>query len=69
MWLHIFRSFTRWQVVMVVCVSPSAADADETKHVLKFSALTQALTTATSAVPPTLPAGKYLKIRYIHVYK
>eukprot|EP00051_Salpingoeca_urceolata_P011187 m.138222 g.138222 ORF g.138222 m.138222 type:complete len:963 (-) comp17020_c0_seq5:48-2936(-) len=45
------------QVVMVVCVSPGVADAEETAHVLKFSALTQAVKTAASQPAPPTPSG------------
>jgi hypothetical protein len=35
---------------MIVCISPSLRDAEETYNVLKFSALTQEVTTKPSSV-------------------
>lgn len=46
------------KVLMLVCVSPSLADADETTHVLRFSAITQQVSTVVSQVPDA-PKGLY----------
>lgn len=42
---------------MIVCVSPSVVDEEETAHVLKFSALTQSVTTKVEKTPVKAPQG------------
>ncbi|XP_063231928.1 kinesin-like protein KIF23 [Bacillus rossius redtenbacheri] len=62
---HLFKNYFdgEGQVVMVVCVSQSVADYDETIHVMKFAEMTQEVqvarpTPVKPAVGMDLPAGR-----------
>ena len=46
------------QVLMIVCISPSRKDAEETQNVLKFSALTQEVSTSASDPGTARPQGE-----------
>lgn len=58
---QLFKSFFigNGTVSLILCTSQSAADADETRHVLEFAAVAQELKTATTPLPHLLPGRSH----------